>query len=225
MKYKIVYNSSEVDKKNWNNFIFENPNGNFFQIPKIYDFYKDLKGYKPIPLFCFDNTGNITGFLLAIIQKEKGFLKGKLSSRCIIYGGPVLNNNNNEAAGLLLKKLIETVKKKSIYIEFRNLFDISESAEVFRENGFNYKDHFNFIFKIENPEENFKKININKRRQIRKSLEAGAEIFEPENINQVKEFYLILKNLYNNKVKKPLPGFSFFEIFFYTPAFFPPGRR
>jgi len=217
MNYKIVSNTSEIDKKAWTEFITQHPNGNFFQTPNLNDFYKYITYYKPITLFCLNNKNKISGILLATIQKEKGLIKSKFSTRCIIYGGPVLNNNNEEVADLLLKDLIKTVKNKSIYIEFRNIFDISKQTDIFRKNGFEYKKHFNFILKINDLDDSFKKLNPSKRRQIRKSIEAGAEICEAKELNNVSEFYMILKNLYKTKIKKPLPDFNFFEKFFYTP--------
>ncbi|MBK7377397.1 MAG: hypothetical protein IPJ03_00020 [Ignavibacteriales bacterium] len=162
-----------------------------------------------------DDSKNINGSLVAVIQKEKGYLKGKLSSRCIIYGGPICDND--ELAGLLIDELNTYLKGKAIYTEFRNLFDLSGSEAVFGKNGFEYKEHFNFVVKIGSGEESFKKLNENRRRQIKKSLKNSVEIVSAKEVSEVKEFYLILNKLYKEKVKKPLPDFSFFEHFFLMP--------
>jgi len=53
-----------------------------------------------------------------------------------------------------------------------------------------------------------------RRRQIKKGLASGAEIIEPESIEQVREFYNILHILYRYKVRKPLADWSFFENFY-----------
>jgi lipid II:glycine glycyltransferase (peptidoglycan interpeptide bridge formation enzyme) len=55
-----------------------------------------------------------------------------------------------------------------------------------------------------------------RRRQIRKSLANRAKIIQPENESQVREFYDILFELYKNKVKKPLPHWSFFQAFYHS---------
>jgi len=198
-------------------FILDTSFGNFFQSRSIFEFYSLINNYNPV-LLIVEEKGNIYGSILAVIQKEKGFIKGNLSGRCIVYGGPVVKDNNEEVTDLLLKELVITVQKKSIYIEFRNLFDISKDKDAFRRNGFIFKEHFNFIVDITDPEDNFKKLNDNRKRQIKKSIKAGAKITEPENLEDVKAFYLILKDLYKEKVKKPLPGFNFFEQFYNTPA-------
>ncbi|MEE4256471.1 MAG: hypothetical protein V2I47_05500, partial [Bacteroidales bacterium] len=57
-------------------------------------------------------------------------------------------------------------------------------------------------------------LSATRRRQIRKGLASGAEIIEPENVEQVREFYDILYKLYRYKVRKPLADWSFFESFY-----------
>ncbi len=59
-----------------------------------------------------------------------------------------------------------------------------------------------------------RKFSSSRRRQIRKGLENGAEIIEPQNIDQVKEFYNILYKLYRYKVRKPLADWTFFKNFY-----------
>lgn len=217
MQIEIITQVNEGLRINWNDFVLNHPNGNFFQSPAYYNFYKSLPAYEPILLISTNKLGIINGSLLAVIQKEKGYLKGKLSSRCIIYGGPIVSGENKEVTNSLLQKLIKQVSGKAIYIEFRNLFDLSNYKEVFVQNGFEYKEHYNFKVEITSVEENFNKLNQSRRRQIRKSIKAGAEIIEANDINEVKEFYVLLKNLYSEKVKKPLHAFMFFEQFFRTP--------
>lgn len=215
--YKITHSAYDIVSSDWTAFILNHPNGNFFQSPAYYNFYKTLPSYEPILLISKDDYDNINGSLIAVIQKEKGYLKGKLSSRCIVYGGPIVKDNNGEVADNLLQQLIKQVKDKSIYIEFRNLFNLSTNQDVFLKNGFEYKGHFNFVVEIGTTEENFKKLNENRRSQIKKSLKSGVEILNANELSEVEEFYVILKRLYEEKIKKPLPEFSFFENFFSLP--------
>lgn len=213
----IITDSTAKQIDQLEEFVLHHPNGNFFQSPAYYNFYKSLPAYEPILIISKDDSDNINGSFIAVIQKEKGYLKGKLSTRCIVYGGPIVSDNNNEITDLLLKELINIVSNKSIYIEFRNLFDLSKSKAVFERNGFKYKEHFNFIIEIGSSEENFKKLNENRRRQIKKSLKTRVELVSAKEMSEVKDFYLILNKLYKEKVKKPLPDFSFFEKFFSSP--------
>ncbi len=58
------------------------------------------------------------------------------------------------------------------------------------------------------------RMSKSKLRQVRKAMESGAEIIEPENVDQVKEFYNILFNLYKYSVKKPLPPGLFSKLLY-----------
>ena len=165
----ILSDIGEDHLKALEEFVLNHPQGNFFQSPQLYNFYKSLPGYKPELFISVNDTGEINGSLLAVVQKEKGFLKGLLSRRCIVIGGPLIKDNNEELADKLLHELINKVKEKSIYIEFRNLFDLSFCKEVFRKKRFEYIAHLNFIVKILSIEENFKKLDKRKKWQINKS--------------------------------------------------------
>ena len=57
-------------------------------------------------------------------------------------------------------------------------------------------------------------MSSSKLRQVKKGLKEGAEIIDPENLEQVREFYDILSHMYKVKVKKPLPKWSFFKNFY-----------
>ena len=216
MNYKITVDPNNIKREYWNEFLFSNPNGNFFQSPDYYEWYNSLiTQYKAVAVFALDSNDTIFGLLVAVIIKEKGLFAGKYSKRCIIFGGPVVTDNNPEIISALLERLIKEVKKESIYIEFRNLFDMTNYVYAFNDYGFKYVEHFNFIFDVGNDvEETMKKLNANRRRQIRKSIEAGVKIVEAESLDDVKQFYELLKILYNEKVKKPLPNFRFFENFY-----------
>ncbi len=211
---KITPNSNELDLTKLDTFVSKHSNGIFFQSSKAFKFFQSVENYEPIIIIAEDNE-IIVGSLLAVIIKEGKSLKGYFSSRCIVYGGPIAKDDDKNVIYALLKKLNERIARYSIYIEFRNLFELSGYKNIFFKNGFKYKEHLNYIVNIETTDKNLKKLNTTRRRQIKKSLKAGAEIIEAKNITEIKEFYLLLKNLYKEKIKKPLPPFIFFERFFY----------
>ncbi len=206
----IIISSNEIDINKWNDFVLEHPAGNFFQTHAVYNFYTDLPNYKPIILIA--KKGElINGILLAVKIQEKG-LKGYLSRRCIIWGGPLCYDTH--VFKMLLQKLELLCARETIYIEFRNSFDTSKFCNVFKAENYVFEEWFNYIVQIQSKEVNKEQLNEGKRRQITKSLKVGAEISEPISIEEVKEFYEILRKLYDDKVKKPLPSFHFFEKFF-----------
>ena len=125
------------------------------------------------------------------------------------YKNILFYHNEKQILNILLEKLNSIAQRSAIYTEFRNLHDLNSLIEQFESKGYIYQDHLNYIVNTEPEKSAGLAISKSKKRQINKSLKAGAQIISPENINQVKEFYDILKNLYKTKIKKPLPEWTF----------------
>lgn len=213
MKISLVKNINSLDSDAFNLFVETHPNGNFFQTLKAYKYYASLEGFKPV-LFVATQDEEIVGSLLAVVMKEKNILKAYLSRRCIIYGGPIIKNNDPKITHNLLHYFDKALAKKVIYSEFRSLFKMDCCKAIFESNDYKYEEHLNYIVPISSVEDNKKLLSSSKKRQINLSLKNSAEIIEARDISDVKSFYLILKDLYIRKVKKPLPDFNFFKNFF-----------
>ena len=208
----VIAECNEIDKKQWDEFIINHPEGNFFQSYSAYNFFNHIFDFEPFA-FCALAQGSILGMLSGITIMEDG-VKGYLSRRTLVWGGPLVKENNHNIAARLLSELRDKISIKSIYTEMRNLFDMSCLKSAFHSNEYEYQEHLNYLVPISGIEENKRRLSRSKRRQITKGLKAGAEIIEAKNLGQVKEFYDILSRLYKDKVKKPLTGFQFFEEFF-----------
>jgi serine/alanine adding enzyme len=219
MQYKVSVKSEDLNQDDWKRFVDQHPQGNVFQSPEMYRFYSACKNYKPVIVAAIDaDTSVLRGILLALIQRESSNFTGYFTARTIIWGGPLINpadpQDEKSILNLLLSNLISGVSRKSIYIQFRNLFDLSAFQDIFSQYGFSYHEHLNIQIDTAAADAVKKNISSSKLRQIKKSLAAGAEIIEAENIDQVKMFYLLLKDLYRQKVKRPLPDWKFFEQFY-----------
>lgn len=212
-----IIKEREINRQQWSEFVLNHPCGNIFQSPEMYELFKSTNNYAPLCLAILDAQGEITGFLAAVIQKEPGILR-YFSSRCILWGGPLIDPACGEEGEaileLLLKKLVKQVRRKTIYIQVRNIFDMSHYSGIFKKNGFRYHEHLNYIVETREREVTEKRISKSKMRQVRKSLKNGARIIEPQEIEKVEQFYTILKKLYKTKIKRPLPDFSFFKSFY-----------
>lgn len=213
-KYKAV---REIECSEWSEFVSNHPSGTVFQSPEMYDLFKSTDNYEPLMLAAIDEKGKITGLLSAVIQAEPGMPR-YFSSRCILWGGPLISPQAGEAGEMILELLLDEfakqVRRRAIYIQVRNMFDISRYTGIFRKKGFLYHKHLNYVVETKERSETEKRISKSKMRQVRKSLKSGAKIIEPEDIGQVKEFFRVLKDLYKTKVKRPLPAWSFFESFY-----------
>lgn len=215
IKFKVV---KEINRKEWAEFVLNHPRGNVFQGPEIFDQFQSTNNYEPIFLAVINKDMKVVGVLMAVIQKELPGILGYISSRTIVFGGPLIEvidlSDKSLVMEILLSGLIKIVKFKSIYIQFRNFFDVKSYEVVFKKFDFKYLEHLNYIVDTSSRLETEKRISKSKLRQVRKSLQSGAKIIEPVDIEQVKIFYHILKDLYRTKVKRPLPDWSFFKTFY-----------
>lgn len=157
------------------------------------------------------------GVLLGVLIRERSLLKGLFSSRVVVYGGPLVDEQHADKQivfALLLEYLNQKAGSSAIFTQFRASYDLSPYAEIFENYEFKWVQRLNLLIDTTDKEKFTREISPSKRRQIRKSLESGARIIEPPSLEQVREFYDILFDLYRHKVRKPLPDWSFFEAYF-----------
>jgi hypothetical protein len=213
---QIIHSVEKVGIKEWTDFVNNHPDGTAFQLPDMYQLFIKAKNFEPVFIAALE-SGTVKGILLAVIIKEYPGKIGFFSSRTVVYGGPLVSDNPGEVDEILdqlLKALILKVKNKSIFIQFRNFKDWTSSLSVFEKNGFKFLDRLNYIVDTSSEEVIKKNISSSKLRQIKKGIKLGAEIIDPENLEQLRAFYDILHQLYKYKVKKPLPRWSFFKAFY-----------
>ncbi len=168
---------------------------------------------EPVVVGCFDGEGAMRGILLAVIIREAGGLKGRFSSRTVVYGGPLVDEEHKrkeQIVEMLLEELVAKVKRRSIFIQFRALYEMSDYQHIFERFGFQWQPRLNLLIDTVDERKVRQGISPGRKRQIRKSLANGAKVTEPENAEQVMAFYEILYDLYKLKVKKPLPHRTFF---------------
>ena len=215
-KFNIISGYENIDLSGWRELLHKCDNTSVFQSPQMFRFFEGLNGFSPFVFATNDQQGNILALISGIIQKEGSGVKGQLTKRAVIFGGPLLSvsEQTEEALILLLKELNTYLSKKAIYVETRNLNDYSIFKKAFKKAGWEYKPHLNFQVDCSNKETIVKRISKSKMRQIRKSIKTGAEIVESNDLREIKAFYDILENLYKTKVKTPLPTFEFFRKFY-----------
>lgn len=184
----------------------------------MYELFQKTRRMKPVVIGLADErAGLLKGLLSGVVIRELNGLAGYFTSRTVIYGGPLIDphaTNPGEILRKLLKGLINEVKNHSIFVQFRNFSSQEDKKAVFYEIGFTLRDRLNLIVDTSSLETVTKNMSQSRLRQVRKGFGFGVRCVEPENIDQVKEFYHILFRLYKYKVKKPLPPWEFFEQFY-----------
>ena len=186
-------------------------NINLFHSDSFLEFWDSVKGQKSIKVV-YEEDGVEKGRLAGLLFSDIG-IKGYLSRRCIVWGGPVISDDildRNKVFKILMSSFIEKLKGKAIYIEFRNLFDCSDYHLLFTGYGFKFSEHLNFINLLDNENLVKKRISKSKLKQYTKSLNAGAEIIKSKDESEISDFYRLLSSLYKTKVKTPLPRLDYF---------------
>lgn len=220
----------EINPLAWQKLVDESPYATWFQTQEAYQFYAANK-QEMTPFACgVERDGELRAVCVGYVTKEHCRIKQFYTRRAIIIGGPLIADSANEddIARMLYAiqqpyRLIAqspyrpTWRTEPIYIETRNFHDYSRWKEVFEACGFDYQPHLNFH--IDTTTEEIAQSNIGKHRwkYIRLSIRDGATMVENPTIEQVRECYELLKELYTTRVKTPLFSWNFFEKLYYQP--------
>jgi lipid II:glycine glycyltransferase (peptidoglycan interpeptide bridge formation enzyme) len=206
---KVIQNP---DKETWSEFVYNHPHSNIYQTPEMAEVYRGTKNYEPISLAVVDDTDKILAVMLAVVIKEiDGFL-GSFSARSIIQGGPlcVENDEGIKALTIMLEEYGKLIKKRALYSEIRNMHDTSQFKYQFRELGYNFEDHLNFLIDLNKPtDEIWGKISRSMRKNIKRAQKKGVRVEELEDRELISTFYEFLEDVYH-QAKVPLVDVSFF---------------
>lgn len=180
----------------------------------MYEVYKYTKNYEPIFLAVINEDNEILGTLLAVIQREYKGPIGDLTARSIIWGAPLVRNSDKQALYLILNEYNKIVRKRALYSQFRNLWDMQNFNEIFINLGYSFEDHLNIIIDLKKPEEIlWKEIHPTRRKQIKRASKRGISVQELKNIDNFNKSYQILREVYAN-AKLPIADKSMFEASF-----------
>lgn len=178
------------------------------------ELYQNSDKYSPLIITARDSENQLVGHLLAAVISERKFLPKFLTSRVVVYGGPILHGDKVQRLAVLesiLSALVEEVQRRTVFIQFRNFWAwSSEEKAIFEKHGFYYEQRLNQITDCTNRQEMWGRISRSKRNQINRSFRNGAEIVAARDEEEVKTLYAILSNLYRMKVQKPLPSQTYF---------------
>ena len=200
----------EIDRKKWSNFVYQHPNGNIFQTPEMYEVYRNTKNYEPVFISVLNENNEVLGILLSVIQKEYQGKFGSLTARAIIHGGPIVKDDNPKVLHFILNEYDKVIKKKVIYSQFRNLWDLKTFKYIFNDFGYIFENHLNIAIDLKKSADTlWKEIHSKRRYKIRKALKEGTSARELTSISDIEMMYAILNEVYNN-AKLPIADISMF---------------
>jgi len=208
----ICNNSIPIEK--WKSFFNNSSFATPFQSPEYYDFFNSVNGLAA-DVFAVEENNELQALCVVTFLKGKG-IKSFFSRRAIIYGGPLVaeGEKGKLALNALILRINKEFKHKVIYAETRNFNDYINYKYCFTENGWNYEPYLNYHLDCTSKTNVWKNFNTNRKRQIKKAIELGVQLGEAKSWEEVDSFYEILRKLYHSKIKKPLPPYNFFTLFF-----------
>ena len=209
----------DIDPQQWQALIDRSPYATWFQTKEAYEFYAAVSNELAPFALGIEEDGHLTGVVVGYTTQEKNPIKQLLTCRSIIIGGPLLDERISSDALSALLVAVKQVTKGAIYVETRNFNDYSNWKEIFEQCGFQYQPHLNFHVDTTKPWETIENnIGKHRRKYIRLSYRDGVEVELDPTLQQVKEYYAVLQDLYRTKVRMPLQPWSFFERLYYLPS-------
>jgi serine/alanine adding enzyme len=210
VNYRIISDYDLIDVHKWMDFVKNHNYGNVFQTPEMYRVYKSTKYYEPVIVVCVDEENEIIGLILSVIQREYKGILGKLSSRSIIWGAPLIKDNDIQIFNLLMKEYTRLIKRKAVYTQIRNLWNMDDFRIDFEKLGYKYEDHLNILIDLTKSEEIlWKEVYPKRRNEIKKSVKQGVFTGIFNETSLVEKSYEILVEVYR-RARLPLPGKEYF---------------
>lgn len=208
----VLKNINDLNFKQWNEFVENHALGNFFQSPYFFNIHKNEYNTYPFGYAAFSNE-KILGLIIAITYKNLFFPLNIFTERTIVMGGPlVLEKIHNEID--IYNLLLDSIKKDKnvgIYIQIRNLFDVSRCKNLFENNKYKYEDHLDILHNLKESEDIiWSKINKNKRGNINKSKNKGTTFKEITLDVDLNKANSLIQSTYK-KVGLPVPSVHYFE--------------
>ena len=209
----IITDIQQINRQQWQALVESSPTASWFQTPDAYDFYASLPEMM-MPFVVAVTGERLRAVCVGFVTKEKSAIKQFFTSRAIIYGGPLLAADiSDKEVKALLTEIKHLLRKKAIYVETRNLVELDAWNECFEAVGFVHKPHYDMHVDCSNRERMVSLVHDSKMRQIRKAQKDGVTISEGTTPEDVHDYYVLLRRLYRNKVRRPLFAEAFFQRF------------
>ncbi len=195
---KILTDISQIDKQQWSDFVKNHPLGTVFQTPEMYECYANAESQPNI--IVAEENGQIVGVLASVLLKEKG-IKGCMSVRSIVTGGPIAKNNDKYIIEQLLLAYDTYAHKVAIYSQFRNQFSLLEYCDIFRNAGYVFEPHLNFIIPTDTEETLWNRIGKGRKKQIKKAQQNNlkVEAYEDDILTEelIEKGYMVIRDVYH----------------------------
>ena len=198
----------------WRDFVAQQPEGNIFHTPEMFQVFARAKGYQPELWAAVDSNGLPLALLPTTTVTLVGGPFRLLTSRALAYGSIVCQRSPEGASALaaLLTEYRQRVKGKVLFTELRNLSDLSHLQNTIQDCGYAYEDHVNYLIELGcQPEQVLANIGARTRKHIRHGLNKGSVVVEQMNERaKLTTWYEVVAKTYRT-ARVPLADRSLFE--------------
>jgi serine/alanine adding enzyme len=205
----LLQTSETITKPAWEAYIREHEHATVFHSAFLFEAFGRTHDFLPFSLFAVDSDNQIKAMLSGLKQTVKPGLLTSLSTRIVLMKPPLYSDV--EALEFLLNEYLKYVQNKAIYTEIRNDRVDENVRHIYTGLGFRFQEHLNYTVDCSDNAKAWQALSESKRRQLKKVLAAGLVIVDNPSTEQMEQFYSILHDLYQYKVRKPLPSLKFFR--------------
>lgn len=188
----------------------------FFHNNLIFDLYRDVPSHSPIMIVCFEKGVPLASLSAHIVRINK-ILNNSLFRRCYISQKPAYYKNNlpeEDIFHLLLNKLVDELKKKVLFIEFRHLCDPIFGYKAFRKNNFFSVKWINIKNSLQRKRKIWNQLSRSRKTQVNKAKRKGVTIEEIKSNDELLLFYKSIDKNISWKFSHRFPPYQYFENFF-----------
>lgn len=198
-------NSSEVEQSVVNEFLINHPEHSFFQSQSFNKFYEE-NNFKTIKLVGTFNNKVVAYCNVLLLEENYGILSG-LTSRAIIWGGPLVENDIFFEQTLL--KVKNVLRNKVIYLQIRNLFPLSNTRkQLLSLQGILYNEHFTILNRLNN--QLMTNYQSQARNKIRKAIKNDLVFKHLTKQPEIETAGNLIIHTYK-EIKLPCPNITFFR--------------
>lgn len=180
---------------------------NFFHSVELFHIIEKTPAEAPYMAVAVDEDGRARAHMLAITRRKGSLLPPYLYMQGRIYGEGEYDKDvdREEVFGLLLHAVTRKLRRRlCLYIEFSDLSRKMFGYKLFRREGYfpiNWQEVHNSLHSIP-PEE---RLTPRLKNRIEHVYKLGVETREAASLDEVHEFYKVLRNFYKMKVRRLIP--------------------
>ncbi|MGM0376657.1 MAG: hypothetical protein ACQEQ0_07775 [Bacteroidota bacterium] len=210
MALKVLPYDGSSDRREWESFVNDHPDGSVFQMPHMYDAWRQTRNQQVVVLFAYDE-GRLAGMVMGALLWNGIFPFSLFSSRLIVTGAPLVADNEKGIMLALLEALIKHTGGKAVFTSILNLRMGLSLKPVFEEAGFYYESRLSVVLDISRkPEEVWKSLTPERQGNIKRLIHADHSVRNLSESEEISGAWHIIRCTRGGK-GQPLPHRSLFS--------------